>query len=203
MRQTGGVTEIRLAQPEDAAEVGRLLAAGFAEDPVMRWVFRGPEVASTLGVFFSFLAAEAQVPAGATHLTDGACACWAPPDPAPWSAEMLARFGSVLGPACGPGDLDRLTVLSALTDAHHPTESHWYLGLLATLPARRGRGVGAALLAHGLAGVDQAGLPAYLESTNPRNLTLYQRHGFEITGRIDLPDGPHLTTMWRPAPPPS
>src|SRR5687767_6551887 len=36
-------------------------------------------------------------------------------------------------------------------------------------PARQGRGLGAALLRAQLAVCDQAGLPAYLESSNPRN----------------------------------
>lgn len=39
--------------------------------------------------------------------------------------------------------------------------------------------------------------PAYLESTNPRNVSLYERHGFAVTGSIDLPGGPSLSAMWR------
>ena len=45
---------------------------------------------------------------------------------------------------------------------------------------------------------DAAGLPAYLESSNPRNISLYERHGFEIMGRIQVGDGPLVTPMLRP-----
>lgn len=48
-----------------------------------------------------------------------------------------------------------------------PLGPHYYLSLLATHPDHRGRGVGQELLAEDLARWDAAGVPAYLESTNP------------------------------------
>ncbi len=83
--------------------------------------------------------------------------------------------------------------------ADHPEQRHWYLGIIATEPSRQGRGLGAAVLAASLEAVDADGAPAYLESSNPRNVSLYERHGFEVTGRIDLPGGPPLLPMWRDA----
>ena len=37
---------------------------------------------------------------------------------------------------------------------------------------------------------DDERLPAYLETTSPRNRALYQRHGFEITGQFSV--GPRV-----------
>ena len=48
-----------------------------------------------------------------------------------------------------------------------------------------------------LADADAEGLPCYLESSNPRNVSLYLRHGFVETGQLPLPDGPSLIQMWR------
>ena len=31
---------------------------------------------------------------------------------------------------------------------------------------------------------------AYLESSNPKNMSLYERHGFESMGRIQIGDSP-------------
>ena len=39
--------------------------------------------------------------------------------------------------------------------------------------------------------VDSDALPAYLESSNPKNISLYERYGFEIMGRIQIADAPH------------
>lgn len=45
--------------------------------------------------------------------------------------------------------------------------------------------------------VDALGDAAYLEATSPDNRRLYERHGFEVTGEIVVPDGPTLWAMWR------
>ena len=56
--------------------------------------------------------------------------------------------------------------------------------------------MGSALLEHRLSMIEG---PAYLESSNVRNVPLYQRFGFEVIQEISLPeDGPALWTMLRP-----
>jgi len=187
----------RIAAEADAAEVGRILAAGFADDPVLTWVFEEPGRAAKLAGFFEFLAREALVPLGATYLLPGSCAAWTPPDTPPWPPERGERFGAALGEMCTPHDLARLDVLDTAMQEHHPSEPLWYLGAIATIPSSQGKGLGGALLDQSLAVVDRANLPAYLESSNPRNISLYQRHGFATIGLIDLPNGPALTKMWR------
>ncbi len=47
--------------------------------------------------------------------------------------------------------------------------------------------------------VDSDGLPAYLESSNPRNMSLYKRYGFETMGQIKVNDVPSLHPMIREA----
>jgi GNAT superfamily N-acetyltransferase len=80
----------------------------------------------------------------------------------------------------------------------HPKEPHWYLAVLGTEPAWQGKGVGSALLAPVLQRCDREGRPAYLESSKESNLAFYARHGFEVTGTIDLlGGGPRVWPMWR------
>jgi GNAT superfamily N-acetyltransferase len=195
--QTVVMPVARLADAADAEEVGRILAAGFADDPVLTWVFSEPDRAAKLSCFFDFLAREALVPLGATYLLRGSCAAWTPPDPPPWPAERNECFSEALSAVCTTGDLERLDVLDTATQAHHPEGRLWYLGVIATVPSSRGKGLGTALLEQSLQSIDKAGLPAYLESTNPGNVSLYQRHGFATTGWIELPNGPVLTKTWR------
>ena len=194
------MSEIRIATAHDADEVGRILADGFHEDPVMGWVFQGDDDAraAKLTACFAFLATEATVPLGATFLVDGGCACWTPPPGTDeWPPDRGTRFIDVLRATCDDGDIERLGVLSSAMDEAHPSEPHWYLGSIATVRPRQRTGIGSALLRHCLAIVDGAGTPAYLESTNPRNITLYERHGFRSIGEIALEGGPPVTPMWR------
>ena len=187
-----------IATDDEAAWVGRVLAAGFSDDPVLTWVFQGPDQDAKIGVFFDFLAREALVPLGATYCLGDCCAAWTPPDPAPWPPERGERFTEALNRACDDDDLARLGVLGEITEAHHPSGSYWYLGVIGTVPASRGQGLGGRILEQSLIVLDETGLPGYLESTNPRNVSLYERHGFVAREGIELPDGPTLTAMWRP-----
>jgi GNAT superfamily N-acetyltransferase len=193
------MTSPRIAVPADAPEVARVLAAGFLDDPVLTWIFSEPGRAAKLTVFFDFLAREALVPLGATYLGEGGSACWTPPGSPEWPAEREEQLSALAEEHLTADDRRRLTDLSALMQAHHPHDPHWYLGVIAVEPARQGRGLGASLLEASLRAVDADRLPAYLESTNPRNRTLYERHGFESVEELEVPDGPTLMAMWRAA----
>jgi ribosomal protein S18 acetylase RimI-like enzyme len=80
---------------------------------------------------------------------------------------------------------------------YHPEEPHWYLPLIGVDPLHQGHGYGSALMKHALQHCDQKKKRAYLESSNPRNLSLYIRHGFEIIGTIRVADSPPMIPMLR------
>jgi ribosomal protein S18 acetylase RimI-like enzyme len=64
--------------------------------------------------------------------------------------------------------------------------------------SRRDQGRGSALLEEVLTRADDAHAPAYVESANERNLTFYQRHGFEVVEELELlGKGPRVWRMWR------
>jgi GNAT superfamily N-acetyltransferase len=83
----------------------------------------------------------------------------------------------------GFGPFFRLVdMLSAAEKGHKNAISapHWYLMILAVRPDKQGQGLGKKLLEHGLKRVDGDRLPAYLETSNKRNLPLYERFGFKV-----------------------
>jgi ribosomal protein S18 acetylase RimI-like enzyme len=80
---------------------------------------------------------------------------------------------------------------------HHPDTPHWYLGVLGTAPAHQGRGLGPAVAQPGLAAASAAGAPAFLETGVERNVALYERLGFVVTGVIDTPGLPRGWCMRR------
>ena len=63
--------------------------------------------------------------------------------------------------------------------AHPHDEPHYYLSFVATHDDHRGQGIGEQLLAQNLELIDAEHFPAYLESSNPKNLERYGRLGFE------------------------
>ena len=93
--------------------------------------------------------------------------------------------------------LDDLLATFEKMDEWHPDEEHWYLPIVGVEPNAQGRGLGGALMRHATARADAQGVPAYLESSNPRNISLYERHGFEVMGEIQIGAGPLVTPMLR------
>jgi ribosomal protein S18 acetylase RimI-like enzyme len=192
---TAADMRLREATIDDLALVAAISAEGFADDPVMTWVFQDPSTRERgLHIGFTGLARSYFAPASVVHLGEDACTtmwrspAYVEPPPPPASDE----------PRPWPADVDeRFAILGERMAAAHPHEPHWYLNVIATRPADRGRGLGARALAPVLHVCDVEGMPAYLESSNPRNMTLYRRHGFVQTGEIELPDGPSLYPMWR------
>jgi GNAT superfamily N-acetyltransferase len=202
------MTEARVAGVDDVKLVATIAAQGFYQDPVMCWVF--PDRASRLDLLhiaFEGLLDTYLPDAGTVHVLDDACASmWrsptfdytAPAEPRPVSGRNTEPRNRPSRAALFTADiLERFAILSAALEANHPPSPHWYLNVLSTVPDRQGQGLGASTLAPLLAICDVEGVPAYLESSNPRNIPFYERQGFALTGEITLPDCPSLFPMWR------
>ena len=190
-------TTVRSTQSLDSSTVVDVLALAFHQDPVARWFY--PKTGDYLSAFPQFIrafggAAFSGQTAWTTDDLSGA-ALWHAPGVKGDDAALIRHLETSI-------DADRLGSVLALIeqmDQHHPVEPHWYLPMIGVDPQCQGRGHGSALLRHALAICDQDHLPVYLESSNPANLSLYHRHGFEISGAIHAGDSPPLFTMTRPA----
>ena len=195
------MAEVRPATLADVELVTAIAAAGFHDDPVMSWAMPDPERRRRqLPVMFGGLAADVLADRGHVVLADEASACiWRAPDFDHEGAADAGERAEAVAEVFDADELARLAVFGAAMHEAHPSEAHWYLNVVATLPTERSRGLGAAVLAPIIARADADGLPCYLESTNPRNHSLYHRHGFEDMGDIHLDDGVSMRQMWRPA----
>jgi ribosomal protein S18 acetylase RimI-like enzyme len=83
------------------------------------------------------------------------------------------------------------------TSRFHPSEPHWYLPLTGVDPLQQGKGFGSALLQHALIQCDLDSKSAYLESTSPKSVPFYKRHGFEVLGKIQAGKSPPIFPMLR------
>jgi len=75
----------------------------------------------------------------------------------------------------------------------------WYLEYLGVDPRSHSLGLGSLILKDSLSKIDDLHQPAYLESSNPRNMSLYERHGFETVNKFQFGEGPPIHTMFREA----
>lgn len=190
----------RPATVDDLELLARVGAAAFFDDPVMSWVFDDARSRpDQLVVLFGGLVRRIFAGGGTLQVLDDACVSyWVPPSSEDDDDGQGEGDDAASPEPLFPADvLERLGILGAAVTAAHPHQPHWYLNVLATLPERRGQGLGERLLQPMLARCDTEGLPAHLQSTNPRNRTLYRRVGFVETGEVALDGGPPMMAMWR------
>ena len=192
---------VRPATAADVRPLSAVLGRAFEDDPPFVWML--PDDSSRQARTSRFFGTVVRTEALALGAVEVACldgvivggTIWYPPGL--WTPGV--RLRTLLGFIRALGR--RLRPAAALEQAMvrvHPRAPHWYLFAIGVEPAHQGSGVAGALLRSRLARCDQAGEPAYLESSKLTNVPLYQHFGFEPSASMPLPDGvPVITPMWR------
>lgn len=189
--------EVKSADANIRSSAISTIVLGFAADPMTRWVWPDPsEYLRVMPRFVDAFGGRA-FEHGTADIAEGAraAALWLPPGVEPDEAKMSAIMEQ---PPRAEIAGDIVAVMKGMAE-HHPREPHWYLPLVAADPNWIGQGFGTLLMKHALRRCDQEGIAAYLESSNPRNISFYQRLGFEIVGKIQCGSSPVMTPMLRPA----
>jgi len=185
--------KIRIVDRAEAPRAVSVQVMAFSSDPIMRYLWPEPHEYvrhfPTLVRGFGGRAFEH----GAAHVTDAFLggSLWLPPGVAPDGDALETLFKDTIAE---PKRSEIFSVLEQM-GAAHPEEPHWHLAFLGVDPTQQGKGIGAALLRYALARIDEEGLHGYLESSNPANISLYRRHGFEVIREIRVGDSPPVIPM--------
>ncbi|MDH6460081.1 hypothetical protein M2302_000232 [Micromonospora sp. A200] len=175
--------EITVATPEDRERIISSLVAAFTKDPVLRYLF--PDEATYpryAAAFFGHLFDKRVSRETIWTIERGASvAIWEPPaSQSEWpDDDLVAQL-----PA------DALARVHAYDEAVHaalPAAPYWYLGVLGTHPQNAGRRWGHAVMTAGLLRAAADDLPAILETSNPDNIEVYGRAGWEVVRAFTEP----------------
>jgi len=188
---------MRAARREDWRQMGAITAEAFREDPVNTWIFGEP---AAMLPAFSVLARSVYLPRGVCHLAGDAGAtmwCHSSANRELPLIPMMQLVVTIMGKGT-KGAAKRGLGASAAMAREHPAAPHLYLFTIGTRSASRGKGLGKRLMAPMLDAADRAGLPCYLENSNPANTGFYRSCGFEHVKFFEPgPGGPPLEAMWR------
>jgi ribosomal protein S18 acetylase RimI-like enzyme len=192
--------EAEPARPADLDSIAAMMARALLGSPTWTWAFPDPERRFVaLRAIWRFDLGSGLPHGWVWKVEDGASASlWYPPGTIGSDPSEGERFERVLEASLSPAEAKLMREVFERFETHHPHEPHYYLSLLATDPDHAGRRLGTALLADNLARIDAAESAAFLETTNPVNLPLYERFGFRPCGEFGLPaEGPTVAQMWR------
>lgn len=189
--------ELRLAARADWRQVGGIIAEAFAEDPVNLWIF-GNEAA--MPPVFGALARGVYLKRGICHVSEDAAATMWCRSSASRELGLFDTLGlvSAVTRKGSKGAAQRGLTAAKIMEHEHPKAPHLYLFAIGTRKAARGKGLGKAMMAPMLSAADRAGMPCYLENSNPANTGFYRSHGFERMKLFTPGDGaPVMEAMWR------
>lgn len=185
--------EITIARPADRGRVIGSLVAAFAADPVLRYLFPEEETYPRFAAAFF------------GHLFDKRVL-----RETIWTAGRGAAVAMWDAPATGdtpPDDtlaaelpvdaMARVTAYGGAVHAALPGGPFWYLGVLGTQPEYAGRRWGHAVMAAGLRRAAADDLPAVLETSNPGNVEVYRRAGWQVA-RVATVEALTVWIMQRP-----
>lgn len=186
---------VGVAGAADEPPIVHTIVLAFAADPVTRWTWpHAQDYVTHMPSLVRAFGARAFLHGSAYRVdAHGGAALWLPPGVTPDEEPLIAIIRDTS--AASARD-DCLSVIERM-GTFHPEGPHWYLPLIGVDPARQGRGLGDALMRYALQRCDRDGVPAYLESSNPRNIALYRRHGFEEIGAIQVGSSPTIVPMLR------
>jgi ribosomal protein S18 acetylase RimI-like enzyme len=192
---SGAPAPVRTATAADEDRAYATLAMAFVTDPVSRWAWPDPHTYLAYFARFAKAFGGGAFEHGSAYLVGdfAGAALWLPPGVHPDEETM----GTLIVETASAATQTELFAVVEQMGSYHPTEPHWYLPMIGIDPVQQGRGLGSALLRHALEVCDRDGTPAYLESSNPRNVPLYQRHGFEAIGAIQVGRSPTIVPMFR------
>jgi len=172
-----------------------VIVRAFSADPAARWLY--PDAADYQQYFGRFVRAFAggAFAYGRVDCVGGdyGAALWL----APGAPTDEAALFSLLQESLDDSRRDEAFALIDEMERCHPSEPHWYLPMIGVDPAKQGCGYGSALLAHALRRCDRDRKSAYLEASSPKSMMLYERHGFERLGTIQVGSSPPLFPMLR------
>jgi GNAT superfamily N-acetyltransferase len=187
--------DVQIAGAAEKRSVIDTIVLAFAADPIIRWLFPDPSTfRNDFPEFVDAYGGNAFEHGGAYFVEDFAAgALWLPPNVHPDEEALVDLFRTSVPEERQAAAFEALEAL----DGFHPEAPFWHLPLIGTDPTEQRKGYGSALLRHALEICDREGTIAYLESTNPENLSLYVRYGFEVLGTVQVGEMASLFPMRR------
>jgi ribosomal protein S18 acetylase RimI-like enzyme len=187
---------MRLTRRDEAAAVSPVLTDAFIDEAGLNyWLKQGRKKEASRRKFFDAIVEDAVHPERDIYLAEGetghlGAALWLKAGKKAFDLSVLKQVSltPLMLSIAGMSGMRRGFALADKLETYHPKEPHAHLVFLGVATNAQGRGVGSELLKHTLAPLDARGTVAYLECSTERNVALYARHGFEVTGEFALPN---------------
>ena len=184
---------IRKLDPSQLEAASNALMMGFSNDPFQRWLMPNPTI------YYKNFKKWTINTCKQSFLEEGiygdknnyGTAVWFPPGYDIDFADVSETYKDI--PKDRKAEAFKMFEMIGESRVHDA----WYLEYLAVDPSKQGSGLGSLILKESLKVMDELEEAAYLESSNPQNMSLYERFGFRFLKKIQVGSSPQINTMFR------
>ena len=183
--------------PDERPVLVDVFVAAFEADPWFRWRYPGHDYPARAREWFDLVAGLTWGRADAWLTDDGeAASIWIRPGRELIADDDLVRVAGLIERQHGERTAEVMEALFAGRTAE-PEGAHALCLYVGVRPERQGRGLGREVMQPVLDRCDRDGTPAFLTSTNPRNVAFYERLGFRSTAVVEVAPGIEFRSMLR------
>ncbi|MGV2830463.1 GNAT family N-acetyltransferase [Myxosarcina sp. GI1(2024)] len=182
----------------------KILARGFFDDPMLSFIFleRVNRLDALTAFFQVFLADTVRRGEVLIAPNEAGAIAWYPSDIRLFDDcfdEVLAELAEIITTFGGLEASERFEQIGSQAAKFEPKQIHCEVMWIALVPEARGKGIGKDLLSPVLNYADKQQVGCYLVSSTLRNISFYQRQGFQQIFSIPTDSQLALTGMWRDA----
>ncbi len=182
--------------------IAKILAESFMDDPGFQFIFgenenKFPALKDFFELFIPDIIERGEIIIAPED--QGAC-LWYPESVEIFNEQfeqILVDIASTVYHFAGEESGKRFEHLIHTMGEKEPERSHCEVFFIGLKPEARGQGIGKNLIKPVLDYTDTKQLGCYLVSSNSRNISFYERHGFQKYCPIKISDSYSMTGMWR------
>lgn len=185
-----------------AKKVARILAESFIDDPSFKFTY-GENVnkIQALDAFFKLLVEDVMQRGEIVVAPEDQGVCiWYPESVEIFNKQfeqILVDVASTVYHFAGEESGKRFEHLIHKMGEKEPEKTHCEVFFIGLKPEARGKGIGKNLIKPVLNYADTKQVGCYLVSSSSRNISFYERHGFQKYCPIKISDSYSMTGMWR------
>ena len=183
--------------PEHVKEACKVAGSAFQDDPIMEFTYPDEKVRKQNSQYGFYMIYNYGIKHGLTYATSKnleGITIWLPPDkvyPSTWAMMRYGAFYTMRKVGLKMKAMKRtMTVFNYEEERHKHLVpyDHWYLQNIAVKPEEQGKGYGGLLISTMIKTIESDGLPVYLETNTEKNVSIYQKYGFEILEHSIIPE---------------
>ena len=182
--------------PDHVKEACKVAGNAFQDDPIMIFIYPDEKERKQKSQYGFYMLYKYGIKHGLTYATSNnlegitVCLPYSKVYPSTWTMMRYGGFYTMRKVGLKIKAMKRTMAIFKYEEERHKhlvPYNHWYFQNIAVKPEEQGKGYGGLLISTIIKKIESEGLPIYVETNTEKNVSIYQKYGFEILEHTIIP----------------